>query len=80
MIPLTEMDRALAASRRALAASAALIIALVMGLLYLLVRRVIMAPIGRLKAAAVAIGQGNYDVHNRVQAALLFRQQQDDPG
>jgi len=62
MIPLTEMDRALAASRRALAASAALIIALVMGLLYLLVRRVIVAPIGRLKAAAVAISQGNYGV------------------
>ncbi len=63
MVPMAEIDRSFAASQRALIASAVIIVTLVMGVLYWLVRRVILTPIGQLKAAAMAIGQGNYDVH-----------------
>ncbi len=61
-IPMTEIDRSLAAGRRTLMFSMVLIVALVMGMLYWLVRRLVVAPVGQLEAAALAIGQGNYDL------------------
>jgi two-component system nitrate/nitrite sensor histidine kinase NarX len=60
-VPMADIDRSLAAGRRGLIASVVIIVALVMGVLYWLVRRLIIAPVGQLEAAALAIGQGDYD-------------------
>lgn len=60
LVPMSEMDRTLAESRRALTLSAGVIVALVMAMLYVLVRRMIVAPVSELKLVATAVGQGDY--------------------
>ena len=60
LVPMAAVDQNLAASRLALIFSAGVITALVMIALYVLVRRVIVAPVSQLKAVAVAVGQGDY--------------------
>ena len=59
-VPMAAVDQNLADSRLALIFSAGVITALVMIVLYVLVRRVIVAPVSQLKAVAVAVGQGDY--------------------
>ncbi len=61
LVPLNEMDVSLASSRRILISSALSIVSLVMVVLYFMVRRMIISPVGRLKEVAIAIGEGNYD-------------------
>lgn len=58
-LPMDKVDSALAQNRWTLTFSAAIIILLLVSL-YLLVRRLIVAPIGQLKAVAAAVGEGNY--------------------
>ncbi len=60
-LPMDKVDNALTQNRWTLTFSAATIILLLI-LLYLLVRRLIVAPIGQLKAVAAAVGEGNYQV------------------
>ncbi|MCA9972249.1 MAG: DUF3365 domain-containing protein, partial [Anaerolineales bacterium] len=67
LVPMAEVDAALADNRRALVITAVLITALMTGLLYWLVRRMVVNPLQQLRGAAVAMGQGNYD------AACLLR-------
>ncbi len=60
LVPMSEMDRTLAENRQALTLSAGVIVALVMAVLYVLVRRMIVAPVSQLKMVATAVGQGDY--------------------
>ncbi len=60
LVPMAAVDQNLADSRMALILSAGFITVLVMVVMYVLVRRVIVAPVSQLKAAAVAVGQGDY--------------------
>jgi len=60
MLPMDEMDHALAENRRALILAASTILALVMGALYALVRRTVIAPITQLKTVALAVSRGDY--------------------
>ena len=63
MVPMTTADQVLAASRRTLIISALLTVVLAMGTLYLLVRRFVVAPLGHLEQAALAISQEDLNVH-----------------
>jgi two-component system nitrate/nitrite sensor histidine kinase NarX len=60
MVPMASTDRALAENRRVLTLAAGTIVALVMAALYILVRHTVVAPVSQLKAAAIAVGQGDY--------------------
>ncbi len=59
-LPMDKVDNALAQNRWTLIFSAATIILLLISL-YLLVRRLIVAPIGQLEAVTMAVGEGNYN-------------------
>lgn len=60
-VPMADVDQALADGRRALVVTAVLITTLMMGLLYWLVRRMVVRPLHQLRGAAIAMGQGNYE-------------------
>ncbi len=62
LIPINEMDASLASSRRILSLSAISLVSLVMIALYIMVRKMIISPVGQLKNVAIAVGDGNYDV------------------
>lgn len=61
LIPATDLESSLHNSRRALILAAFSIVSLVMIALYILVRRMVIAPVGQLKMIAEAVGDGNYD-------------------
>ncbi|OQY32413.1 MAG: hypothetical protein B6I38_04685 [Anaerolineaceae bacterium 4572_5.1] len=61
LVPINKMDASLANSRRILISSALGIVSLVMVVLYFMVRRMIISPVGQLKEVAISIGEGNYD-------------------
>lgn len=61
LIPIKEMDASLSSSRQILIFSALGIVSLVMIVLYFMVRRMVISPVGQLKEVAIAIGEGNYD-------------------
>lgn len=63
LVPMAEVDQSLADGRRALVMTAVLITALMTGLLYWLVRRMVVRPLHQLRGAAVAMGQGNYQAN-----------------
>jgi two-component system, NarL family, nitrate/nitrite sensor histidine kinase NarX len=63
LVPMAEVDQALAEGRLALAGTAVLITGLMMGLLYWLVRRMVVRPLHHLQNAALAMGEGNYQAH-----------------
>ncbi len=62
MVPMAEVDRALTANRQAVMLAMVAIVVLMIGLLYYFVRRIIVAPIGKLTSATQTIAAGNYDV------------------
>jgi len=61
LVPIKEMDASLARSRQILSFSAISIISLVMVALYIMVRRMVISPVGKLKEIAIAVGNGNYN-------------------
>lgn len=63
LVPMAEVDQSLADGRRALVVTAVLITTLMTGLLYWLVRRMVVRPLQHLRGAAVAMGQGDYQAH-----------------
>jgi two-component system nitrate/nitrite sensor histidine kinase NarX len=63
LVPMAEVDQSLAEGRRALIMTAVLITTLMTGLLYWLVRRMVVRPLHQLRGAAVAMGQGNYQAN-----------------
>lgn len=63
LVPMATVDQSLQESRSALILSAAFITALVMIVLYILVRRLIIRPVTELKGVAVSVGQGDYTAH-----------------
>ena len=63
LVPISEMDASLARSRRMLTFSALSIVALVMVALYIMVRKMIISPVGELKEVAIAVSNGNYNTH-----------------
>ena len=65
-LPLQRVDATLAQNRWLLTLSAAMIIILLMASLYLLVRRLIVVPIGHLKAVTTAVANGNYQARSRI--------------
>ncbi|MEW5960211.1 MAG: DUF3365 domain-containing protein [Chloroflexota bacterium] len=67
LLPMSEMEQSLQESRRALILSAIAITAIVMSVLYLVVRRTVISPLAQLKALAVAVGQGNYEARSQLQ-------------
>ena len=67
MVSTKEMDTALQRSRRMLTFSAIGIVSLVMITLYLMVRKMVILPVGELKAVTVAIGDGDYAVRSDMQ-------------
>ncbi len=62
LIPTQEMEHSLANSRRVLTFSAVSIVSLVMVALYIMVRRMVIAPVGQLKMVAAAVGDGDYEI------------------
>lgn len=62
LVPTQAYDEALAQNRLALILASAIIVAFVMGILYLIIAWLIVRPIRQLQSVAVAVGQGNYDV------------------
>ena len=67
MVSTKEMDAALQKSRRMLTFSAIGIVGLVMVTLYLMVRKMVILPVGELKAVTTAIGDGDYAVRSDLQ-------------
>jgi two-component system, NarL family, nitrate/nitrite sensor histidine kinase NarX len=67
LVPMAEVDQALAEGRRALMITAVLITTLMTGLLYWMVRRMVIHPLRQLRGAAVAMGQGDYQAHCALQ-------------
>jgi len=63
LVPISEMDDSLAKSRQMLTVSAFSIVGLVMIALYVMVRKMVISPVGELKEVAVAVGNGNYNAH-----------------
>ncbi len=61
LVPISEMDASLAKSRRILTFSALSIVGLVMLALYIMVRKMIISPVGELKKVAIAVGNGDYN-------------------
>ncbi|MCP4182168.1 MAG: DUF3365 domain-containing protein, partial [Hyphomicrobiales bacterium] len=72
LIPLSEMDLSLANSRRALIFAAISIVSLVMIALYVMVRRMVIAPVGQLKMVAAAVGDGNYEARSTLNTGDEF--------
>ncbi len=66
MVPMDEADRALAQNRLVLLLSAITIMVLVLGAMYIQIRRTIISPIERLTSVAEAISQGDYHVRCQV--------------
>lgn len=64
LVPTARMDQNLAESRGTLILAAVIITLFVMVVLYGLVQRVVVTPLRQLKAVAVAVGQGNYNVRS----------------
>ncbi len=64
MVPISEMDASLANSRRMLTFSAIGIVGIVMIVLYLMVHRTIISPVGKLKEVALAVSDGDYDTRS----------------
>lgn len=60
LVPMAEIDASLDTGRRALVGTAVIITTLMMGLLYWLVRRMVVLPLDELRGAALSMGQGNY--------------------
>ena len=67
LVPMAEVDQSLADGRRALVITAVLITTLMTGLLYVMVRRMVIRPLRQLRGAAVAMGQGDYQAHCALQ-------------
>lgn len=67
LVPMAEVDQSLANGRQALTLTAVLITTLMTGLLYWLVRRMVISPLRQLRGAAVAMGQGDYQAHCTLQ-------------
>ena len=67
MVSTQKMDASLQESRRFLTLSAVGIVGLVMVTLYLMVRRMVILPVGNLKALTTAIGEGDYDARCTLQ-------------
>ncbi|MCP4139828.1 MAG: DUF3365 domain-containing protein [Chloroflexi bacterium] len=67
MIPISEMDASLANSRRMLTFSAIGIVSIVMIVLYLMVHRTIISPVGKLKEVAIAVSDGNYNTRSSLE-------------
>lgn len=67
LVPMAEIDQSLAEGRRALVITAIIIVTLMTGLLYWLVRRMVVRPLRQLRSAAIAMGQGNYQAHCTLQ-------------
>ncbi|MEZ4591132.1 MAG: DUF3365 domain-containing protein [Chloroflexota bacterium] len=67
LVPMAEVDASLAQGRLALVGTAVLITALMTGLLYWLVRRMVVRPLDQLRGAAAAMGQGNYQANCTLQ-------------
>jgi len=63
LVPMAEIDQSLAEGRRALVITAVLITTLMTGLLYWLVRRMVVRPLHQLRGAALAMSQGDYQAH-----------------
>ena len=61
LVPISQMDASLAKTRRILIFSALSIVGLVMIALYILVRRMVISPVGELKKIALAVSEGDYD-------------------
>ncbi len=61
LVPISEMDASLAKSRRVLTSSALSIVALVMIALYIMVKKMVISPVGELKKIAISVGKGNYN-------------------
>lgn len=59
-LPMAGVDRSLTFNRWVLISSAGLLVALLMGTLYFLIRRLVVNPIGQLETVANMVGQGNY--------------------
>ena len=64
MVPISEMDASLANSRRMLTFSAIGIVGIVMIVLYMMVHRTIISPVGKLKEVALAVSDGDYDTRS----------------
>jgi len=67
IISTAEMDASLQQSRRMLTFSAIGIVGLVMVTLYVMVRKMIILPVGELKNVAIAVGEGNYETQSHLQ-------------
>ena len=67
MVSTKEMDTALEESRRFLTLSTVGIVGLVMVTLYLMVRQMVILPVGKLKAVTTAIGEGDYEARCELQ-------------
>ena len=67
MVSTKEMDTSLQKSRRMLTFSAIGIVGLVMVTLYLMVRKMVILPVGELEAVTTAIGDGNYAIRSDLQ-------------
>jgi two-component system, NarL family, nitrate/nitrite sensor histidine kinase NarX len=64
IVPVSEMDASLANSRRMLTFSAIGIVGIVMIVLYMMVHRTIISPVGKLKEVAIAVSDGDYDTRS----------------
>ena len=64
IVPISEMDASLANSRRMLTFSAIGIVGIVMIVLYMMVHRTIISPVGKLKEVAIAVSAGDYDIRS----------------
>ncbi len=67
MVSTKEMDAALQKSRRLFSLAAVSIVSLVMGALYWMVRKMVILPVGQLKAVATAVGEGDYTARCQLQ-------------
>ena len=61
LVPISEMDASLAKSRKILVVSAFGSISLIVIALYILVKRMVISPVGELKKVALAVSEGNYE-------------------
>ena len=72
LVPISEMELSLANSRRALIFAAVSIVSLVMIVLYIMVRRMVIAPVRQLKMVAAAVGEGDYEARSTLNTGDEF--------
>ncbi len=67
LVPMSGTELALANSRQALTLAAISIISLVMIALYIMIRQMVIAPVGQLKTLAAAVSAGNFEARCTIQ-------------